>query len=65
MIAEAKNKNDPDKGACKGQQKEKLKCERDDDQKERWDWKNVFWKRWIEMMAGLWCKIYKILFTCS
>lgn len=37
MIAEAKNKNDPDKGACKGQQKEKFKCERDDDQKERWD----------------------------
>lgn len=37
MIAEAKNKNDPDREACKGKQKENVKCERTDNQKERQD----------------------------
>ena len=43
MAAETKNKNDLDQGACKcwGKQKEKLKWERADNQKER-----AYFKRW-------------------
>ena len=44
MIAEAKNKKDHDQGACKGKQKDKLKCEKADNQ-ERQGWKNVIFKK--------------------